>query len=222
MKAQVATVAKIALVSLSRNVRRSIRRKLTKYNSVAAGNSSTVSRIRAIRRDMPIKLSPQPHEQDNQVNHEQHYDGQFENEHRAVVLVGPQDLVEAVQRLEFFVDGAVPVGQVEAVGQALVDARQVPVAEKLGDVGQLIGEARQVDADLAQLALDGGGFAATQRGGGGEVAIGAVDRRVQQPVVRLQLRQLEVGQLHDVQHFVEAARVVDDQGGVPVDDHQIP
>ena len=36
---------------------------------------------------------------------------------------------------------------------ALVDARQVPVAEELGDVAQLILEARQVDADLAKLAL---------------------------------------------------------------------
>ena len=36
---------------------------------------------------------------------------------------------------------------------ALIDPRQVPVAEELGDVAQLILKARQVDADLAQLAL---------------------------------------------------------------------
>ena len=71
-----------------------------------------------------------------------------------VVPLRLQQLVQVVQRLELLVDRAVPVGEVEAGGEALVDAGEVPVAEELGDVGQLVAEAGQVDADLAQLPLD--------------------------------------------------------------------
>src|SRR5436305_7410554 len=122
---------------------------VVRSTSAAAGISSTARRMREIKRDMTCLGSPsQTKDQDHQVDDEQQHDRQLQHQHRAVVLIGAEDLVEVVQGLELVVDRAVPVGQVEAVGQPLVDARQVPVAEEFGDIRQLIGKARQIDADL--------------------------------------------------------------------------
>ena len=55
----------------------------------------------------------------------------------------------------------------------------------------------------------------------GEVAVGAFDDVVEDAVVGLELGELEVGEFHEVERFVEVARFVDDQRGVPVDDDQV-
>ena len=108
----------------------------------------------------------------------------------------------------------------EAGGQCLVNPRQVPVAEELGDIGQFVAEACQVDADLAKLTLHAGRLPAAPAAGG-DVAVRFFHRVVENAVVRLQFRELHVGQLHQVERFVQIVRLVDDDGGVPVDDDQI-
>src|SRR5687768_18702 len=70
------------------------------------------------------------HAEDDQVDDEQEDDRRFEDQHPAVVLLGPEELVEVVEGLELFVDRVVPVGEVEAGADALVDAGEVPVAEE--------------------------------------------------------------------------------------------
>src|SRR5687767_14211730 len=92
----------------------------------------------------------------------------------------------------------------------------MPVAEKLGDVGKLIGQAGEIDADLAQLTLNIARVQAAQARGDGEIAIRGIDGRVEDAVVRFELGELEVRQLHDVEDLIEVARLIDDQGGVPV------
>src|ERR1700679_1843314 len=78
------------------------------------------------------------HEQHHQVNHEEQHDGDFQDNHHAVVLIVLEQLVEVVQRLELAVHGAMPVAEMESGGDVFVDAREMPVAEKLGDVGKLV------------------------------------------------------------------------------------
>ena len=70
----------------------------------------------------------------DEVDDEQKHDGDLQREHPAVHAVLVEELVKLVEGLEFFVDGVMPVGQVETRGEALVDAREVPVAEEFGDV----------------------------------------------------------------------------------------
>ena len=96
-------------------------------------------------------LVPKEHDQ---VDDEQQDDGDFQDQHEAVVAVALEELVEVVEGLELVVDGVVPVGEVEAGGDGLVDAGEVPVAEELGDVGEFVVEAGEVDADFAQFAQD--------------------------------------------------------------------
>ena len=89
--------------------------------------------------------------------------------------VGAEELVEVVERLELLVDRVMPVGEVESLTQALIDARQVPVAEEFGDVGELVAQAGEVDADFAELALDHLVGRAAEARVAAEVAIGTVD-----------------------------------------------
>ena len=56
---------------------------------------------------------------------------------------------------------------------------------------------------------------------GRDVAVGPLDRVVEDAVVGLQLGELHVRQLHQVERLVEVLRLVDDQGGVPVDDDDV-
>ena len=46
--------------------------------------------------------------------------------------LGPYEVVEG---FEFFVNGVMPIGQMKAGGDGLVNAGEVPIAEELGDVG---------------------------------------------------------------------------------------
>ena len=111
-----------------------------------------------------------------------------------------------------------PVAEMEAGGEVLVNARQVPVAEELRNVGQLITEPRQVNADFPQLAQHGRPAARRSRA---QVAIRPVQRVVQDAVVGFQLRQLQVGQLHHVERLLEVLRLIDNQRRVPIHDHQV-
>src|SRR5207245_706926 len=108
--------------------------------------------------------------------------------------------------------------QMKAGGNVFINARQVPVAEELSDIGQLVAEAGQVNADFAQLTQHDTAPAHRPHG---QIAIGPLQRTVQNPVVSLQLGQLQVGQLHHVERLVKVLRLVNEQGRVPVNDHQI-
>ena len=158
------------------------------------------------------------HNQHDEVDDEEQDDGDFEQEHPAVIVILLEKLVHVVEGLEFFVDGAVPVGEVKTGGDGLIDAGEVPVAEEFGDVGKLVGEACQVDADFGELAH---GLAAGAEVAGGDVAVGAFDGFVEDTVVGFEFGELEVGQLHDVDDLGEIGGLIEDQGGVPVDDDEV-
>lgn len=156
--------------------------------------------------------------QDDEVDDEEEDDGGFEDHHPAVVVVLFEDLIHGIEGVEFFVDGAVPVGEVEASGDGLVDSGEVPVAEEFRDIGEFIGEACEVDADFGELAHD---FGAGARGVRGEIAVGSVDGFVEDSVVGFEFGELEVGQFHDMDDFGEIGGLVEDEGGIPVDDNEV-
>ena len=54
------------------------------------------------------------YDQDYHLDHEQQHDGNFQHKHPPRVLVCAQQLIHLIERFELFVDGAVPVGEVEA------------------------------------------------------------------------------------------------------------
>lgn len=60
-----------------------------------------------------------------------------------------QKLVQIVQSLQLIVNRAMPVTQMKARRDILVDARQVSITEEFSDVGELIAESRQVDANFS-------------------------------------------------------------------------
>lgn len=146
-------------------------------------------------------------EEHDEVDDEKEDDGGFEDEHVAVVAVALEELVELVEGFEFFVVGALPVGEVEAGGEGLVDAGEMPVAEELGDVGKFVGDAGEVDADFAEFTQGAGAGPAAHptAAAAGEVAVGAVDDIIKDAVVGFELSELEVGQFHEVDHFIDVA-----------------
>src|SRR2546430_17595472 len=147
----------------------------------------------------------QSDEEQNQVNDEQQHNGCLEHEHPAIGLVVLEQLVKIGQRLELFVDGPVPVAEVEPGRNVFVYSRQVPITEKLRDVGEFIAQARQVNANFAQLTPHIA-FAAQRLLP--QIAIGPFQRLIQNAVVSLQLRQLEIGQFHDIECLVEILRLL--------------
>src|SRR6266567_2393798 len=93
----------------------------------------------------------QAQEQNHQINHEQQHDRYFQYQHPAVGLIVVEQLIEISQGLELSINGPMPIGQMESGRNVLVNARQVPIAEEFCDVGKLIAEAGQVNADFPQL-----------------------------------------------------------------------
>ena len=91
-------------------------------------------------------------EKQQQIDNEQQHNGRFEDQHQAIGLVVLQQLVKIVQRLQFFIDRPVPIAQMKAGGDVLVNSRQMPITEEFGDVGEFIAEA--------------GGFGVRRLGGG--------------------------------------------------------
>ena len=91
-------------------------------------------------------------EKQNQIDNEQQHNGRFEDQHQAIGLVVLEQLIQVVERLEFFVDRPVPIAQMKAGGDVLVNSREVPIAEEFGDVGEFIAEPGEIDPDFAQLA----------------------------------------------------------------------
>jgi len=163
-------------------------------------------------------------DEEDDVDDEEEAHGDFEDEEVAVEAVGLEELVEVVEGFEFFVDGFVPFGEVETGGDGLVDAGEVPVAEELGDVGEFIGHAGEVDADFAEVFEGFGAAPAPQSADrivSAEIAVGAVDDGIEDAVVGFELGELEVGEFHEVDHFVDEAGFVDDECGVPVDDDDV-
>lgn len=156
-------------------------------------------------------------EEEDEIDDEEEDDGGFEPEHEPVVAVLLEEFVEAVERAEFFVDGAVPVAQVEDAGSILVDAGEVPFAEELGGVGEFVAEAGEVDAEFAQLGEDGGRAALV----GGEVAAGLVEGGVEEGIVGFEFLELDIGEFDDVEGFGEVVGFVDEEGAVPVGDDEV-
>ncbi len=113
------------------------------------------------------------HEED-QIDDKQQDHCHLQREHPAIAAIGLEDQVQVVEGFELFVDGAVPVAEVEAGGEALVEVGEVPVAEEFGDVQQFVAKASQIDANFAQLALNARVLPAREALGK-EIAIGPID-----------------------------------------------
>src|SRR5688500_14089388 len=84
------------------------------------------------------------HEDEDEVDDEEEDDGGFEDEHPAVGLVVLEELVEVVEGADFFVNESMPFAEVEARGDGVMHAGEVPVADKFGDVGKFVAEAGEV------------------------------------------------------------------------------
>jgi hypothetical protein len=97
-------------------------------------------------------LTFQVDDQHNEINDEQQNYCHFEPEHHPIALIGFEQLVKVVERLELAVNGAVPFGEMKTRREFFVNARQMPVAEKLCDVRQLVVEPGQVNPNLPQPA----------------------------------------------------------------------
>jgi len=156
-------------------------------------------------------------EEHHDIDDEEDDDGDLECEHPAVGLVVLQHFVEFADGAELVIDGAVPVAGVEPGGGHLVEAGDVPVAEELGDVGQLVAEAGHVDAQFAEVAEE----LAAAADGDGEIPVGPFEGGVEEAVVGFEFGELEVREFEDVEGFLPFGGFVDQQGGVPVDDDEV-
>src|SRR6185295_19591870 len=97
-------------------------------------------------------------------------------------------LIQVVECLALAVNRAMPFREVEAQRKLFVDAGEVPVAKKLGDVRQLVVEARHINADLSQFPQN---IAARTQRTFAEIAIRTVERNVENAVVRFQFGKLQ-------------------------------
>src|SRR5439155_22112096 len=86
---------------------------------------------------MPFQAEKENHQVDDEQQHNRH----FQDQHPAVSLVMIQQLIEIIQGFQFPVHRSVPIAQMKSSGDIFVNACQVPIAEKLADIGQLIAEA---------------------------------------------------------------------------------
>src|SRR5687767_14858599 len=111
----------------------------------------------------------------------------------------------------------VPFAEVKAGCDHVVDAGKVPITDELSDVGKLIAEASEVDANFAQ---ENNHFALAV-GTGAKVAVGPLERAIEQAIVGLQFGQMEVRQFHDIKNFREILRFIDDERGVPIDHSEL-
>src|SRR5581483_8476444 len=150
----------------------------------------------------------QSQNQDHKVNDEQQHDGHFQGQHPPVVLVVLEQLIEIVKGLELAIDGAMPVAQMKPGGNVFVNAREMPIAKKLGNVGQFIVKPGKVDADVAQFAQN---VTAAAHMAFAKIAIGAFQGLVENPVVGFEFGQLKVRQLDHIKRFVEILGLVNDE-----------
>ena len=101
------------------------------------------------RISLVISLVPfETNEKNHQIDNEQQHDGRFQQEHPAVGLIVIQELIQVIESLQFTCDSAMPITEMEAGGDILVDAGEVPIAEELGDIREFIVESRQIDPNF--------------------------------------------------------------------------
>src|SRR5258706_16186384 len=94
----------------------------------------------------------QSQEQNHQINYEQQHDRDFQNQHPPIRLIVIKQLIQIVQGFQLPIDCPMPIAQMKSGRNIFVNSRQVPIAEKFGDVRQFIVEASEVDANLSQFA----------------------------------------------------------------------
>ena len=89
-------------------------------------------------------------EKRNDVDGEQEYNDDFQPKHALIIEVALDDAVELVELSEAFFHAAAPLVEVESFARAQVNAGQIPVAEKLGDVRHLVIQLRDIDPEPAK------------------------------------------------------------------------
>ena len=123
------------------------------------------------------------------------------------------------------VDAGLPRADSKPPDGALVDARQVEVADHLEGVVDALGELAELHEAAHDAAPEVDPRVAKDVGeappvGAIEVAVDAGQLRVEELVVVAKLEELRRGQLENVRN-VSAARGLEHEGAIPVDDHQI-
>lgn len=157
------------------------------------------------------------HDNHNQIDDEEQDNGRFEDEHPAVGLVVVEKLVEVVERFDFFVDVFMPFGEVKTGGDHVVDAGEMPIADEFRDVGKLVAEAGEIDADFTEKDND----LALAVGTVTDVAVGTFERAIEEAVIGLEFSKVKVGEFHHVKDLGEIVRLIDDEGGVPIGHDEI-
>ena len=94
----------------------------------------------------------------------------------------------------------------------------MPITKEFGDVRQLIAQAGQVDANFPQLIENSRLISQCPRR---QIAIRPLHRLIQNPVISLQLRQLQIRQLHHVHRLVNIPWLIEHQSRIPVHHHQV-
>src|SRR5678815_3587990 len=92
-----------------------------------------------------------PHEENDEIDDEEQDDGGFQDEHPTIVLIVLQDLVEITERLQLLFHGLMPIAQVKARGEVLIEPGEMPVSKKLRDVQQLIAKSRHIDPNFPKF-----------------------------------------------------------------------
>lgn len=127
-----------------------------------------------------------------------------------------EELVKIIQSADFIVDVLMPLAEVEAGSDHVVNAGEMPVAHEFRDVGEFVAESGEIDSNFAEeedhLAL---------AGTGAKVAIGALQGAVEEAIVCFEFGEMEVGEFHDVEDFGKILRFVDHEGGIPINDGEI-
>ena len=92
-----------------------------------------------------------PKGQHQQVDGEKNHDQHFQPGHAAVVDVGIDHAVQVVKLGQAVLDALAPLVEIKPLAGPQIDSRQVPVAEKFADVGDLVVELSNVDPKQTQL-----------------------------------------------------------------------
>src|SRR5690348_15353335 len=100
-----------------------------------------------------------------------------------------------------------------------VNAREVPITEKLRNVRQLITEPRQINTNLPKFAQNATASAPTAPVR--QIAIRPLQCDVENAIVSFQFRELQIGQFQHVKRLVDLSRLLHDERSVPVDNRQI-
>src|SRR5437667_2953668 len=164
-------------------------------------------------------MKPWRDERKDDGDNEQHDDDPLEDLHApADQLIGDL-LIDALQRFEFSQNAGIPLCKVKSLRGQPVNAGKILVAQKLERVVDTFEQNRAVDLPLRYIAKIGSQAQHQLAGAFGQAVVSKAERIIESLIQESHLQQFDICKFKHGQNVFGV--FADDQGGVPIHDHDI-